>query len=180
MPASTIAPTDTGSGPSLAQATATATLLPTVTAGATAASPPVPTASLAPSPTLPATLTPPPTDTAVAAVPTADATRSAELYDLGLEVYREQFCGTCHTLEAAGTAGIFGPAHDEMGAVARERIFDPNYTGSATTAAEYIVESILKPKAHIVSGFATTSHHMPPYEHLEEEEILALVELLLK
>lgn len=132
---------------------------------------PTPTPTTAPSPTPPATTTP---------SPTADATRSAELYALGLEVYREQFCGTCHALDAAGTGGIFGPSHDEMGTVAQERILDPAYTGSATMAAEYIVESIVKPKAYIVPGFAATSHHMPPYEHLDEKEILALVEFLLQ
>jgi mono/diheme cytochrome c family protein len=181
-------PADTETEPALAQATASATAPPTATErieptptdDAPATATVAPTLTALPSPTSPSTATPPPASATTVAVPTPNATRSAELYDLGLEVYREQFCGTCHTLDAAGTGGIFGPPHGEMGALARERVLDSDYTGSATNAAEYIIESILEPKAYIVPDFAATSHHMPAYTHLDEEQILALVELLLR
>jgi hypothetical protein len=51
--------------------------------------------------------------------------------------------------------------------------------GGATTAREYIRESIVSPDAYLVPGYEVTSHHMPAYGHLEEGEIQALVQLLL-
>jgi hypothetical protein len=62
-----------------------------------------------------------------------------------------------------------------MGAIADERIQAPGYAGSATTAEDYIRESLLDPKAYLVPGYEVTSHHMPAYVHLEEGDINALV-----
>jgi hypothetical protein len=96
----------------------------------------------------------------------------------GREVYLEQFCGTCHALASAGTAGRFGPSHDGVGAVAEDRIADPTYEGSAQTAREYLMESIVKPGAYRVPGFAGTRFVMPSYQHLPKEDLDALVEML--
>jgi hypothetical protein len=67
-----------------------------------------------------------------------------------------------------------------MGAIADERIQAPGYAGSATTAEDYIRESLLDPKAYLVPGYEVTSHHMPAYVHLEEGDINALVQMLLQ
>jgi mono/diheme cytochrome c family protein len=101
------------------------------------------------------------------------------LVSRGLEVYREQYCGICHQLDAADTAGRFGPAHNDIGAIADQRIQAPGYAGSATSAEEYIRESLLDPTAYLVPGYEFTSHHMPAYAHLEEGDIDALVQMLL-
>lgn len=98
----------------------------------------------------------------------------------GIQVYKSQYCGVCHELEAAGTAGIFGPSHNEIGALAEQRIRNPRYTGSATTAAEYIRESILDPNAHIVDGYGGSRHPMPAFTHLDDTDVDALVQMLLQ
>jgi mono/diheme cytochrome c family protein len=143
---------------------------------------PVPSPSPAPSAT--------PTDTpeaTTAAVPTSpppttpeDSVGQAELVGRGLEVYKEQYCGICHQFSVADTGGLFGPTHDGIGTIADQRVQAPDYTGSATTGAEYIRESLLDPKAYLVPGFETTSHHMPAYTHLDESDINALVQMLLQ
>jgi len=102
-----------------------------------------------------------------------------EVVSYGLEVYRQQYCGVCHQLSAAATAGMFGPTHDGMGTIALQRIQAPGYAGAATTAEEYIRESIVSPDAYLVPGYEVTSHHMPAYAHLEEGDIDALVQMLL-
>jgi hypothetical protein len=66
-----------------------------------------------------------------------------------------------------------------MGATASARILDPGYQGGAATAADYLRESLVSPEAHVVSGYEITSHPMPAYDFLSEEEMAALVEMLL-
>jgi hypothetical protein len=98
----------------------------------------------------------------------------------GIELYRKNYCGYCHTLPVAETHGIFGPAHEQMGMLAAKRIKAPNYSGTATTAAAYVYESLVDPQAYIVDGYAATRHPMPAYAHLSAAEIEALVYLLLQ
>jgi hypothetical protein len=96
-----------------------------------------------------------------------------------LAIYRQQYCGVCHTLSAAGTRGTFGPVHDGMGATAQARILDPLYSGAATTAEAYIMESLVDPYLFIVGGYGATPHRMPPYSHLDPASLDALVAMLL-
>jgi mono/diheme cytochrome c family protein len=109
-----------------------------------------------------------------------DSAGTDDLVSGGLEVYRQQYCGICHQLSAAETAGKFGPAHDAMGAVAEQRLEARGYNGRATTPGEYIYESIMDPKAYVVPGYEVTSHHMPAYAHLEQGDLEALVQMLLQ
>jgi mono/diheme cytochrome c family protein len=98
----------------------------------------------------------------------------------GVEVYRAQYCGVCHTLDAAETRGPFGPTHNRIGTIAAERIADPGYTGNATTAEEYIRESIIDPAVYIVPGSALGRYRMGAYTMLSETELDALVQFLLE
>jgi len=98
----------------------------------------------------------------------------------GREVYQEQFCGTCHTLTSAGTAGMFGPSHDGIAKTAEDRLRDPTYAGSAETARAYVLESIVEPAAFRAPGFERTRFVMPSYQHLPDEDIDALVEMLMR
>ncbi len=107
--------------------------------------------------------------------PTVDAARLAA----GKAVYLANYCGVCHTLAAAGTAGIFGPSHERMGRTAVQRIAAPSYTGAAATAADYIRESIVAPAAYFAPG-ANARHPMPPYAHLPRADVDALVYFLLQ
>lgn len=101
------------------------------------------------------------------------------LYQRGVTVYLNQYCGTCHQLSAANTRGTFGPAHNAMGIHAEQRIQHENYNGTATDAESYIRESILDPQIYVAPGYETTNHHMPPYGHLPPEDIEAMVYMLL-
>ena len=98
---------------------------------------------------------------------------------VGMAVYRQQYCGICHELAAAETTGTFGPTHNGIGSTAALRIEDARYSGTAVTAEEYLRESIVEPSAYLVQGYAVTSHPMPPYAHLDDSEINALLAFLL-
>jgi mono/diheme cytochrome c family protein len=110
----------------------------------------------------------------------APAIDEAAQLKAGRQVYLDNYCGTCHTLAAAGTGGIFGPSHDQMASVAVERIADESYSGSAMTSEAYILESILKPQVYLAPGSTMSHQQMPPYTHLEKEALNALVYFLLQ
>lgn len=97
-----------------------------------------------------------------------------------IEVYRRSYCGTCHTLTIAETIGTFGPSQDGIGLIAEQRVNDPNYTGTATNAADYLLESLVEPQAYIVAGYELSRHKMPPFSQLSDEELQAIVYLLLQ
>ncbi len=56
-------------------------------------------------------------------------------------------CTLCHN--SMGRA----PMLDKVGAVAAGRLKDPRYKGTAKTVEEYLMESLVKPSAFVVSGF---------------------------
>jgi hypothetical protein len=103
----------------------------------------------------------------------------AALVERGITVYREQYCGICHELTVANTRGTFGPNHDQMGLIATQRIQSASYTGSADTAQDYIMESLVKPQLYVVADYAATSHRMPAYDFIPAEDLEALVHLLM-
>jgi mono/diheme cytochrome c family protein len=107
-------------------------------------------------------------------------TGSDVLAEQGLKVYQAQYCGICHQLDAAGTAGLFGPTHNGLAQTAEQRLGDPLYTGSARTAGEYVRESILNPESYLVPGYELSNHRMPAYVNLSEADLEALVQLLLQ
>ena len=98
----------------------------------------------------------------------------------GLDLYRQQYCGLCHALDRAETAGIFGPTHNQLVSVAEQRLQDEGYKGKAKTVEEYIRESITDPNVYLVPGFETTVHRMPAYTHLSPEAVDAIVIFLIQ
>lgn len=138
-------------------------------------------------PTVPATVapedasTPEQTETAIATTIPAEETAlgDPDLIALGRQTYLANYCGTCHRLADAGTAGVFGPNHDGMGTIAQQRVEAETYTGQAEDAADYIRESIVEPYAYFVPTFEASPHRMPAYGHLEAEKIEAMVAYLL-
>lgn len=102
-----------------------------------------------------------------------------EIVAYGLEVYKAQGCGACHQLSAAEAAGAVGPTHEGLGTIAEQRVQAADYTGEATTAEEYLKESVRNPGAHIVAGFQNA---MPPYEEskLSDADLDAMVQMLLQ
>jgi len=97
----------------------------------------------------------------------------------GVEVYRANYCGACHTLTAANTRGTFGPGHDDAYTLAAAHLTLRAYTGSAEDVEAYLRESILEPTVFYTPGYEATNHHMPSFAHLPPEDIDALVYLLM-
>jgi hypothetical protein len=106
-------------------------------------------------------------------------TSNPAILEAGLGVYRAAYCGVCHTLAAAGTAGTFGPTHDGFGETAAVRVADAGYTGQATTPAGYAYESLLHPDNFYTPGYGASMHRMPPFTHLSQADLDALAAFLL-
>ncbi len=86
-------------------------------------------------------------------------------------------CITCHSLEP-GEIKV-GPSHAGLARRAAEVIRQSDYTGSATTAEEYLRESILDPNAYVESGFVPGVMYQGYSSTLTEGELTDLVAFLL-
>jgi mono/diheme cytochrome c family protein len=62
-------------------------------------------------------------------------------------------CAACHELSAVGPAWAAGGGQPGIGARAEERFQADDYTGEATTAREYLLDSIVRTNAYIVDGY---------------------------
>ncbi|MEM7032031.1 MAG: hypothetical protein AAF629_20930 [Chloroflexota bacterium] len=139
-----------------------------------------------------APIPPPPTSQNIAAVspiatPAVENTSTnhtpfIDEFDMeqAVNVYRQNYCGTCHILMVAETTGTFGPNQDNVATVAAQRIQDPAYTGTATNVADYLLESLVQPEAYIVPDYTLSRHKMPSFRHLSDEELNLIVKLLLQ
>lgn len=96
----------------------------------------------------------------------------------GRQLYHTLACDSCHGLDAVGSTRTYAPTHNHLRATAEQRIHAADYSGTAQTAAGYIRESIVTPKAYIVAGYAHIRFGMPSFAHLSEREIDALVQFL--
>lgn len=69
------------------------------------------------------------------------------------QIFAKAQCVSCHTIPGIpGATGTIGPKLEE-GTTAPQRIKDPTYKGTAKSAAEYIMESIVDPSAYVVKPF---------------------------
>jgi mono/diheme cytochrome c family protein len=99
------------------------------------------------------------------ALPAGDATRGADL----VKTYA---CTACHIDAPTGPAWLASASPDGkgVGTHAEERIADPNYTGNAATAEQYLLESIILPNAYLVPGetyvVASTGNSIMPVIYL--------------
>ncbi len=107
-----------------------------------------------------------------------DNTVDEALFTQGIEVYRENYCGLCHTLTIANTRGTFGPSHDDAVESAGRLLESGRYMGEAKSPIEYIEESILYPALFYTPGFEATYHHMPSFSHLPATDVEAMVYIL--
>jgi mono/diheme cytochrome c family protein len=62
-------------------------------------------------------------------------------------------CAACHELAAVGPAWAGEGGQPGVGARAEQRFQADDYTGEATTAGEYLVESIVRTNAYVVEGY---------------------------
>jgi len=98
---------------------------------------------------------------------------------LGEWLFTEQACGTCHVLDGlSNPVPAQCPPLDDLTTVAAARIEDANYSGSATSALEYIAESITDPGAHIVEGYDAGIMPTAYRTALSAEELDALIAFL--
>lgn len=91
---------------------------------------------------------------------------SLPLPRLGEELYAQQACNACHSVD--GSAKV-GPTW--LGTWGQERPFADG--GSAVMDANYTVESIVQPQAHIVAGYENAA--MPAYPNLSERQLAGIV-----
>ncbi len=98
----------------------------------------------------------------------------------GATVYQNKGCIGCHQLDAVGAVGAVGPTHNGMGATAEARIAAPDYTGTATTAEEYLIESIRNPGAYTVPNYPAGVMQPYPPEQINDAELEALVQFMLE
>ncbi len=69
------------------------------------------------------------------------------------QIFAKAQCVSCHTIPGIpGAVGTIGPKLEE-GTTAPQRIKDPAYKGTAKSATEYIMESIVDPSAYVVKPF---------------------------
>jgi mono/diheme cytochrome c family protein len=121
-----------------------------------------------------------PTPMPAIVAPPTPAPIDPQLVEAGKKAYLRNYCGSCHTLAAAGTRGVFAPAHDQAATVALQRIADPRYAGKATTAAEYLLESLLEPNIYLAPGATGSRTAMPAFSHLNQDELESIVYFLLQ
>lgn len=69
-------------------------------------------------------------------------------------------CAACHILSAVGPAWAATPDQPGVAERAGLRIADASYAGEATTAEEYLIESVIRTNAFVVPGYA--DNLMPP------------------
>jgi mono/diheme cytochrome c family protein len=62
-------------------------------------------------------------------------------------------CTACHITSQTGPAWLASADQPGIGTRASARFTQPDYTGKATSAEQYLIESIVEPGAFVVSGF---------------------------
>jgi cytochrome c oxidase subunit II len=97
------------------------------------------------------------------------ATTSPNASVSGAAVFKNQPCGSCHTLTAAGTSGKVGPDLDKL----------PQYAAQAKQPLEsFIRTSITDPNAYTQPGYP--KNVMPPFSSLPKSQLDALVQYLIQ
>ena len=87
----------------------------------------------------------------------------------GAAVFKNQPCGSCHTLAAAGTTAKVGPDLDKL----------PQWATEAKQPLEqFIRTSIVDPNAYVQPGFQ--KNVMPPFATLPKAQLDALVQYLIQ
>lgn len=75
--------------------------------------------------------------------------------ELALSSFQEGGCGACHIIPGVpNAAGTIGPDLSLIGKYAADLINSPEYTGSAKTAEDFILESINQPDAYLSTDCA--------------------------
>jgi hypothetical protein len=71
-------------------------------------------------------------------------------------------CAACHILAPVGPPWAATEEQPGIAERAGLRIGEDGYLGEATTAEEYIIESVVRPNAYVVAGYPDNPNPMPP------------------
>ncbi len=108
-----------------------------------------------------------------AALPTGDAGRGKTLTEGPLG------CANCHILAPVGPAWLAQAGQPGIGARAATRIKQPDYTGKAADATQYLIESIVQPNAYIVQGFQSSIMPQNFGQRLSAQDMADIIAYLL-
>jgi mono/diheme cytochrome c family protein len=88
-------------------------------------------------------------------------------------------CGACHVIPGVdGAVGVVGPSLAQVASHAEEVIASADYQGQATSAEEYIRESIVNPNAYVVPNFPSGVMPQNFEQTLSADQLDALVAYL--
>jgi cytochrome c oxidase subunit II len=97
------------------------------------------------------------------------ATSSPSAGVSGAAVFKNQPCGSCHTLTAAGAKGMGGPDLDKLQQYAQQ---------AKQPLEQFIKDSIVDPNKYVQPGFHPNI--MPPFASLPKDQLDALVQYLIQ
>ncbi|MGH2520868.1 MAG: c-type cytochrome [Anaerolineales bacterium] len=108
-------------------------------------------------------------------LPAGDAAKGADLARAG------PACTACHVDSPTGPAWLASadPNGEGIGTRAAHRFSDPGYTGAATSAEQYLFESIVQPNAHVGEGFQPNIMPQDYGAKLTEQDVADLIAYLL-
>lgn len=86
-------------------------------------------------------------------------------------------CVTCHSMQPG--VKLVGPSLADATTQAEAALNSPDYTGAATTPAEFIRESIIKPDVYVPEGYISGTMYQDYGQQLDTTQIEALVSYLL-
>ena len=89
----------------------------------------------------------------------------------GLEVFRQNGCGSCHTLTAAATHGKVAPDLDKLASYAQQ---------AHKPLAAFVRESIVNPNAYVQPGFPANVMPQNFSSTISKDELNALVQFLVQ
>ena len=88
-------------------------------------------------------------------------------------------CAACHITAPVGPAWAATADQPGIGARAETRFQESGYTGAATTAEQYLLESIVNPNAYVVPPFAAGLMPANYAETLSAQEVADLIAYML-
>jgi len=71
-------------------------------------------------------------------------------------------CAACHSLSPVGPPWAATEEQPGLAVRAGLRTGEDGYLGEATTAEEYLIESVVRPNAYVVAGYPDNPNPMPP------------------
>lgn len=117
--------------------------------------------------------------TEISPTPTEIVEVDTERIERGIAIFKENYCGVCHTLTIANTRGEFAPKLDSVVEDAIQQYQSDAYAGEATTVEAYLYESITTPDVYIIPDYMMSPHPMPSFRHLSDEDIQNIIYMLM-